>query len=281
MSQGYILSRNSPWGYLLSVSAKDFAQKEADVRLRFNFTHIDAMGLVTDNYRPRFVLTGTVDAIEGELAPGVSSAQVDEPLELVVDYEPSDEEIAQLALKGFFSEQYPLQDLVLPPISVPCTIPILVFHGAETPVIQLALKSSDVVATNSAGIGRALAAEFPQYQETPHMEHEPYLVEEIPPRPAPHFSSEVPLQERELPAASAKDISPENSAQDIQDVLNAALAEMEQPPPVLAWEQPKESSASETELPFGTAQIAPVIPADPDLSDESEFTGEPGLGFGE
>jgi len=240
---------------------------------------IDTTGTIADNYRPRFVLRGTVDAIEGDLAPGVNSAQVDEPLELIVDYELSNEEIAQLALKGFFSEQYPLQDVVLSPLSIPCTVPILVFQGAETPVIQLALKSSDVVATNSAGIGKALAAEFPQRQEMPHMKHEPYLLEELPQRRPPSFSSEVFLRERGLPVeVGIKDGPLESPAQDIQKVLDASLAEMEQVPPPLGWNQPEESFIGETEPTVDTVKTELVVP---DPLDESEFADDSGLGLGE
>ena len=272
MSQGYILSRSSPWGYLISVSAKDFEHKQVDVRLHFQSMCIDTTGIVADNYRPRFVLTGTVDAVEGELAPGVSSAQIDEPLELTVDYEPSDEEIAQLALKGFFSEQYPLQDVVLPPLSIPCTVPILVFHGAETPVIQLALKSSDIVTTNSADVGKTLVAEFPQSQEMPHLKCEPYLMEAPAQRQPPSFSSEVSLRARGLPVeTSVRVISQESPAQDIEDVLGATLAGMEQVPSALGWDQPEESFMGETEPAVDTAKTESFVPAP---LDESEFTGE-------
>jgi len=280
MSQGYVLSQASPWGYLVSVSAKDFEHKQVGVRLRFHSMCIDTTGVVADNYRPRFVLRGTVDAIEGELAPGVNSAQVDEPLELSVDYEPSNEEIAQLALKGFFSEQYPLQDVLLSPISIPCTVPILVFHGAETPVIQLALKSSDVVTANSVGIGRALVAEFPQRHEMPHMNHEPYLIEEPARRHSPNFSREVFLRERGLPVeTSVKSISRERPEQDIQEVLDTTLAEMKQVPVPLAWDQSEESFAGE---PAPTTDTVQIVSGIPDIFvDESEFIDDSGLELGE
>ena len=280
MNQGYILSRTSPWGYLLSISAKDFEHRQVDVKLCFHSMCIDATGAVADNYRPRFVLRGTVDAIEGELVPGINSAQVDEPLELSVDYELSNEEIAQLALKGFFSEQYPLQDVVFSPISIPCTVPILVFHGAEMPVIQLVLKSSDIVAANSAGIGRTLVAEFPQRQEMPHMNHEPYLIEEPVQRHSPNFSSEVFLRERGSPVeASEKGTSQEHPAQDIQEVLDTTLAEMKQVPSPLAWDQPEESFTSE---PAPTTDTVQIVSGIPDIFvDESEFTDNSGLGLGE
>lgn len=282
MKQGYILGRNSPWGYLISVSAKDFERKQEEVRLHFHATSIDVVSHVVDNYRPRLFMMGHVDAIEGSLAPGISGAKIDEPLEIAVDYELSKEEIAALALKGFFNEQYPLQDITLSSISIPCTVPILIFHGAQTPVIQLALKSSDTVATNSTEIGRTLIAEFPEHKETLHMDYEPYTIEKAPELETPKDSSDAFLQRRGLPIETDRKIIPqEDLSKSVQKALDESLVAMEQPPLELPWVQTEETPMDEIEPPPDTEVTEQIVPGTSDYSHEFEFSDEAEFEFGE
>ena len=163
--EGHVLNWDSPAGFIVSVSAQPLNSKDIDANLYFVPDGVDNAPVFNNNYRPHLVLTGTVSAIEAAFGSSDKPilAKSDAPTSLVVEYELSNEEIAQLASKGFFNERYPMHEITIKEMVIPHKIPVLEFEHEEAPVVVSGLRSSDRIITNKKETNQDIISVFPQF----------------------------------------------------------------------------------------------------------------------
>ena len=283
MNQGYALSKESPSGYLVSVSGKELKSIKVPTTLHFMPHHIMVTSVYGANHRPHVSIHGLVNSLTGAFGKEVEQVVLNEPMPIIVDYTLTDDEIAILAMKGFFHAGYPVQDITCREIDIPHEVSCLVFDGAEVPVIVVDLHDSHEITCDSTGIGRVLVDEFPTYRGKIHTntfdksqwvsQSEREDKEEI---VTQHINEETQVDD----VTKGQDVTEiaetviQKNTDTITSVLEETLADMTQPPKELAWNKDTATFSTDSEVEPNTVTEVPVVP-------ESEYKTEDAMTFGE
>ena len=152
MNKGYALNKAGLMGYLVSSREMRAVTEIKDIVLDVTIDQCHVSFEMKDNFRPQLVFTGHASSFEGAFKEGITAVQLDEPVRAEIIYDLSDIEIATMAIKGMFHEDYSFEPYGEDHLRIKSKIPITTITYDRVPIMIVGTEGLAQLAVNQSSI---------------------------------------------------------------------------------------------------------------------------------